>query len=74
MVLILVGRLLEALSALAPDVSARVALWLTRRTRRRSAVCSFGRQVARHRVGAGEVVLHARGDHGGGPRVLLVHG
>jgi pimeloyl-ACP methyl ester carboxylesterase len=73
-VLIIVGRLLGLLSRLAPEVSARIALWLTRRTRRGNARRGFGREIARHRVGSGEVVLHSFALNRGGPRVLLVHG
>ena len=73
MVLILLGRLLGLLSRAAPRAAALLALWLTRRTRRRRKR-EFCREVARHRVGDGEVVLHAAGPRAGGPRVLLVHG
>lgn len=74
MVLIVVGRLLGLLSRLAPDVSARIALWLTRRTSRRRAARSFGREIARYRLPDGEIVLHGMPTEQRGPRVLLVHG
>lgn len=73
MVLIIAGRLLGLLSQLAPQTAARFALGLTRRTRRAGAKIAFGRELARYRLGGGEVVLHARRQCGG-PRVLLVHG
>jgi pimeloyl-ACP methyl ester carboxylesterase len=73
MVLILVGRLIGLLSRAAPVAAARLALWLTRRTRRVKAG-RLGREVARHRIVGGEVVLHSVSPLRGGPRVLLVHG
>ncbi len=73
MVLILLGRLIGLLSRAAPQAAARLALWLTRRTRRPQGG-RLGREVARHRLDGGEVVLHAASPFSGGPRVLLVHG
>lgn len=73
MVLILVGRAIGLLSRVAPLMAARVALWLTRRTRRLRRA-SPGREVARHRMPDGEVVLHAMPAQPGATRVLLVHG
>jgi pimeloyl-ACP methyl ester carboxylesterase len=73
MVLIALGRLIGLLSRAAPQAAARFALWLTRRTRRTDAA-GLGREVARHRLRDGEVVLHAMVAEQRGPRVLLVHG
>lgn len=73
MVLILLGRLLGLLSRAAPQVAARMALWLTRRTRRPRGG-RFGREIARYDIAGGEVVLHSASPFGGGARVLLVHG
>jgi pimeloyl-ACP methyl ester carboxylesterase len=73
MVLILLGRLLGLLSRAAPGVAARLALWLTRRTRRTSPT-GLGRQIARHQLPDGEVVLHGMPVEQEGARVLLVHG
>jgi pimeloyl-ACP methyl ester carboxylesterase len=74
MVLILVGRLVGLLSWAMPRAAARMALWLTRRTMRPKAARAFGREIARHGSGDGEVVLHAMPLPQQGPRVLLVHG
>lgn len=73
MVLILLGRALGLLSRATPSLAARLALWLTRRTRRQRGAPP-GRELARHRIDGGEVVLHACSPPRGGPRVLLVHG
>ncbi|HTT09683.1 MAG TPA: alpha/beta fold hydrolase [Burkholderiaceae bacterium] len=73
MVLILLAKLLRPLSTFAPRAAGRIALALTRRTRRRGEEGSFGTLDARFRVRGGEVVLHRLGGNGG-LRVLLVHG
>jgi len=72
-VLILLARLLRLLSAVAPRAAGRIALSLTRRTRRRGNEQSLGAPVARFQVRGGEVVLHHLGTDTG-PRALLVHG
>jgi pimeloyl-ACP methyl ester carboxylesterase len=73
MVLILLARLMRALSSIAPEAAGRLALALTLRTRRRAAPGSFGMLADRFRVRGGEVVVHRLGANTG-PRVLLVHG
>lgn len=73
MVLILLSRLLGLLSRAAPQAAARLALWLTRRTRGRRPAAT-GSEVRRHRDDDGEVVLHLLWPRPGAPKALLVHG
>jgi pimeloyl-ACP methyl ester carboxylesterase len=72
-VLILLANLMRALSRFAPGAAGRIAVLLTRRTRKRADVASFGMVGDRFRVRGGEVVVHRMGANTG-PRVLLVHG
>lgn len=73
MVLILLVRLMQGLSLLAPRIAGRLALLLTLRTRRRTVGGAFGMLADRFVVHGGEVVVHRLGANTG-PRVLLVHG
>jgi pimeloyl-ACP methyl ester carboxylesterase len=73
MVLIVLARLLGLLSQVAPRTAAALALWFTGRTRGRRGV-RLGREVARHGIAGGEVVLHELAPVPDAPRVLLVHG
>lgn len=80
MVLIALARVLGLLSRPAPRLAARLALRLTRLTKRRrppgANVARLPREVDRVRVGDEESVLH-RFDQGvavDAPRALLVHG
>ena len=73
MVLILLAGLMRALSRVAPGAAGRLALRLTRRTRRRDVNGSLGMLADRFQVRGGEVVVHRLGAKTG-PRVLLVHG
>lgn len=74
MVLILLARLMGAVSRLAPAVAARIALVLTRRTRRPRRRAPLGSLSDRFRIAGGEVVVFHHGAGNPGPRVLLVHG
>ncbi|HUL65093.1 MAG TPA: alpha/beta fold hydrolase [Burkholderiaceae bacterium] len=73
MVLMLLAGLMRALSRIAPRAAGRIAVLLTRRTRRRNPDTSLGILADRFRVRGGEVVVHCLGENAR-PRVLLVHG
>jgi pimeloyl-ACP methyl ester carboxylesterase len=73
MVLMLLAGLMRTLSRVAPRAAGRIAVSLTRRTRRRNPNAALGTLADRFSVRGGEVVLHRLGANTG-PRVLLVHG
>lgn len=75
MVLIALTRAISALSRMMPRAAARLAVWLTCRTRRAGASQRFGHAFACHPLPGGETVLHAASAvQDGSTRVLLVHG